>query len=53
MRQQLIDVTEAVDQKYLKKVSREIWKYDNQGGSRYRLRVTLENGIVVGWDKKE
>lgn len=44
---------EAVDQKYLKQVSREVWKYDSQGGNRYRLRITLENGIVVGWDKKE
>ncbi|EIK96043.1 hypothetical protein PMM47T1_13825 [Pseudomonas sp. M47T1] len=42
----------AIDQKYLKQVSREIWKYDSQGTNRYRLRVTLENGFVVGWDKK-
>jgi hypothetical protein len=43
---------EAVDQKYLKQVSREVWKYESQPGNRYRTRVTLENGIVVGWDIK-
>lgn len=43
---------EAIDQKYLKQISREVWKYNSQGSNRYRLRVTLENGAVVGWDKK-
>lgn len=43
---------EAVDQKYMKTKSREVWKYDHQGGNRYLLRVTLENGLVVGWDSK-
>jgi hypothetical protein len=43
---------EAVDQKYLKRFSRETWKYDGESGNRYRTRVTLENGIVVGWDIK-
>lgn len=43
---------EAIDQKYMKAKSREIWKYHHQGGNRYLLRVTLENGIVVGWDAK-
>lgn len=43
---------EAVDQKYLKNKSREVWKYDHLGANRYGLRVTLENGLVVGWDSK-
>ncbi len=43
---------EAIDQKYLKNKSREVWKYDHLGGNRYGGRVTLENGIVVGWDIK-
>lgn len=43
---------EAVDQKYLKNKSREVWKYGHLGANRYGLRVTLENGTVVGWDKK-
>lgn len=43
---------EAVDQKYLKSKSREVWKYNHLGANRYGLRVTLENGTVVGWDSK-
>lgn len=43
---------EAVDQKYLKSKSREVWTYDRLGANRYGLRVTLENGTVVGWDSK-
>jgi len=43
---------EAVDQKYLNSKSREVWKYDHLGANRYGLRVTLENGTVVGWDSK-
>lgn len=43
---------EAIDQKYMKAKSREIWKYHHEGGNRFLLRVTLENGLVVGWDAK-
>jgi len=43
---------ETIDQKYMKNKSREIWKYHHEGGNRFLLRVTLENGIVVGWDAK-
>ncbi|PMY59415.1 DUF2845 domain-containing protein [Pseudomonas sp. GW456-L12] len=43
---------EAIDQKYMKTKSREVWKYDHQGSNRYLLRVTLEDGLVVGWDSK-
>lgn len=44
---------EAVDQKYLKKASREVWKYLPMGTNRYAAKITLENGLVVGWDFKE
>lgn len=44
---------EAIDQKYFKQASREVWKYHHQGGNRYSLRITLENGNVVGWDAKQ
>lgn len=43
---------EIIDQKYMKAKSREVWKYHHEGGNRFLLRVTLENGIVVGWDAK-
>lgn len=52
---QLIDSrgqAEDVDVKVLKTKKKEIWKYGHQGGNRYRLRITIENGIVVGWDSK-
>lgn len=42
----------ARDEKILKTKTKEIWKYQHQGSNRYGLRVTVENGRVVGWDKK-
>ncbi|MFT8276128.1 DUF2845 domain-containing protein [Kerstersia gyiorum] len=41
-----------VDQRVMKSKVRETWKYHRQGKNRYSLRVTLENGLVVGWDQK-
>ncbi len=43
---------EDIDEKILKTKKKEIWKYNHQGGNRYDLRITLDNDIVVGWDKK-
>jgi hypothetical protein len=42
----------GVDQKYLKSRTREIWKYGQTSRTRFGLRVTLDNGVVAGWDKK-
>lgn len=41
-----------VDEKILKTKKKEIWKYNHQSGNRYRLRITLDNDIIVGWDQK-
>ena len=41
-----------IDQKVLKTKTKEVWKYNETGKGRYALRITLENGEVVGWDKK-
>jgi len=41
-----------IDQKLLKTKTKEIWKYNHRGSNRYGLRITLEDGIVVEWDKK-
>jgi len=41
-----------VDQKVLKTKSRETWKYQRTGKNRYRLRVVVENDIVIGWEKR-
>ena len=43
---------EAVDNKLLKTKKKEVWKYGHQGANRYRLRITLDDDVVVGWDKK-
>lgn len=53
--EQLIDSLGApidIDKKILKTKSKEIWKYDQRGKGRFGLRITVENGIVIGWDKK-
>ncbi|MDD2660259.1 MAG: hypothetical protein PHY54_11375 [Methylococcales bacterium] len=41
-----------IDRKVMKTKTREVWKYFKTGKRRFALRVTLENGVVVGWDKK-
>jgi hypothetical protein len=40
------------DQRVFKKSVNETWKYDQRGTNRFALRITLENGLVVGWDDK-
>nr|WP_288355142.1 hypothetical protein [uncultured Pseudomonas sp.] len=42
----------AIDQKYLKTKMREVWKYRPQGKNRYGLRITIDDGIVNGWESK-
>ena len=42
----------AVDDKLLKTIQREVWKYNQHGKNRYRLRITVEDSKVVGWDHK-
>jgi hypothetical protein len=42
----------AIDNKLLKTMTREVWKYHPTGVNRYRLRITVEDGRVAGWDKK-
>lgn len=41
-----------IDKKVLKTKSKEIWKYNKTGRGRFSLRITIENNLVVGWDKK-
>jgi hypothetical protein len=33
----------------LKTKTKETWKYGKTGKNRFRLRVMIENGLVVGW----
>lgn len=41
-----------VDRKILKTTRREIWKYKQTSAQRFGLRITVENGYVMGWDHK-
>jgi type II secretory pathway component PulF len=41
-----------IDEKVLRTKTKAIWKYAHRGGARYGLRITVENGVVVGWDEK-
>jgi hypothetical protein len=40
------------DTKILKKKSSETWKYHKTGKNRFRLRVFVEDRLVVGWKKR-
>lgn len=44
---------EDIDTKVLKTKTKETYKYRHQGGNRYGLRVTLDDGKVVGWDERD
>ncbi|WP_113063881.1 hypothetical protein [Oleiagrimonas sp. MCCC 1A03011] len=42
----------AKDHKLLKTIDRKVWKYQQTGVNRFYLRITVEDGHVMGWDKK-
>lgn len=44
---------EDVDEKVLKTKTKHIWKYHQTGRNRFGLKITVENNVVVGWDKKD
>lgn len=41
-----------IDNKLLKTRTREVWKYQQTGSNRFALRITVEDGLVTGWDQK-
>ena len=41
-----------IDERVMKTKTKHVYKYGWLSGNRYGLRVTLENGVVVGWDDK-
>lgn len=41
-----------IDEKVMKAKTRDTWKYNQRSRTRFGLRVTVEDGVVVGWDKK-
>lgn len=42
----------SIDRKIFKTKTGETWKYNQRGVNRFGLRITLEDGVVVGWDQK-
>lgn len=53
--EQLIDSLgrpEDIDEKVLKTKKKQVWKYGHEGGNRYRLRITLDNDVVIGWERR-
>jgi hypothetical protein len=42
----------SIDRKSMATRRREIWKYNSRGKNRYALRITLDDGVVIGWDQK-
>lgn len=41
------------DQKVLKTKTKEIWKYRPTARNRFGLKVTLDDGVVTGWEKND
>jgi hypothetical protein len=40
-----------VDERVLPTKHLQVWKYGRRGGDRFRLRVVLEDDVVVGWKR--
>jgi hypothetical protein len=44
---------DAIDQKNMATRQRQIWKYGPAGVNRYKLRITLDDGIVTTFEHKD
>jgi hypothetical protein len=42
-----------IDQKVLKTKTKEVWKYRPTARNRFGLKVTLDDGVVTGWEQKD
>ena len=41
-----------IEQHVMKTKTKEVWKYNQTGKGRFGLRITIEDGKVIGWDEK-
>lgn len=41
------------DEAMMKTKVKETWKYFPDGSNKYKLRIILEDGIVVGWESRD
>jgi hypothetical protein len=44
---------EDTDEKVLKTKTKQVWKYRPTAKNRFGLKVTLDDGVVVGWEQKD
>ena len=42
-----------IDEKVLKTKSKETWKYRKTARNRFGLKITLDDGVVVAWEKND
>ncbi len=42
----------AIEEKVMKTKVKQVFKYRPTAANRYRDKVTLEDGLIVGWDQK-
>jgi hypothetical protein len=43
---------DKIDVRVMKTKRKEVLKYFPAGANRYKLKVTVEDGIVTGWERK-
>lgn len=43
---------DAIDRQVLKTKTKEVWKYDERRKNQFSLKIILEKGNVVGWEKR-
>jgi hypothetical protein len=41
-----------IDHHLMKTKTKEVWKYNQTGKGRFALRITIEDGKIIGWDEK-
>lgn len=42
---------EDISERIFRRKTRHIYKYNRSGKNRYRSKVKLEDGIIIGWDQ--
>ena len=42
----------SIEEKVMKTKIKQVFKYRPVATNRYRDKVTLEDGVIVGWDQK-
>jgi uncharacterized membrane protein len=41
-----------IDRSVLKTKTKDVWKYHKKTAKRFGLRIIVENGTVIGWEKR-